>query len=121
METSKTPNSRVLLMTEEELEIKIQGAVEKAFLNYGQQNKKGDDKEPMSVKEAAEYLGCQQQTIYDYHYKGILSAYKPFGKRLYFYKETLDEVLKGKKSKSNAELSNEADAQLIASNRRRAS
>ena len=124
MQPSNTPinqNTRVFLMTEEELDSKISGAVERALLCFTQQKKSNENSGPMSVDEAAEYIGCKKQTLYIYNSKGLISAYKPFGKRIFFYKEDLDQFLKSKKKKSNTELGDEADTIMFDCNRRKES
>ena len=68
--------------------------------------------EMLRVNEAAEYLGIKVPTVYKLKGEGAIKAYKT-GKILRFKKEDLDEYLLSKTSKTDAELSQDADEYFL--------
>ncbi len=52
------------------------------------------ESKPLRLKDAAEYLGVSNTTIYGYVHMGKLKPLKP-GKFLLFTKDSLDRYLKG--------------------------
>ncbi len=54
-----------------------------------------ETQKPLSAKEAADYLGLALPTLYSKVSRGELPHYKP-AKKLYFYKEQLDEYIQNK-------------------------
>jgi len=51
------------------------------------------DEEPMTVTEAAEYLGIEKKTLYNLVSRKKVTCYKPWGKLLYFKKSDLDKLV----------------------------
>ena len=48
---------------------------------------------PLSLTEAAAYLGISKSHLYQLTSKGLIAHYKPNGKKIYFRKEDLDAYL----------------------------
>lgn len=48
----------------------------------------------MTVEQAAEYMGCKRQRVYDLHSRGELQAGRD-GRRLLFRRSMLDSYLEG--------------------------
>lgn len=63
-------------------------------------------KNHFSVSELADYLGFTKGTIYKKVHQGIIPAYKPFGKTLFFDKDKIDKIFRAKETFSayNAEI-----------------
>lgn len=57
-------------------------------------------KNHLSVTELAEYLNFSKAYIYKLVHYGKISAYKPFGKTLYFDKEKIDKIFRAKETYS---------------------
>jgi len=72
---------------------------------------------PMSVKEAAEFLGLSKQTIYGFMFRKVLPYYKP-GKQCFFLKKDLINYLMEGRIKSHREIAIEAENYLIKNNRK---
>jgi len=64
---------------------------------------------PLSIREAAEFLNLSVPTLYSKVSRGELPVMKR-GKRLYFSKLELMDYLKAGRRKSNAEIAAEAEA-----------
>ena len=60
-------------------------------------------KNHLSVSELADYLGFTKGTIYKKVHQGILPAYKPFGKTLFFDKDKIDKIFRAKETFSAKE------------------
>lgn len=67
----------------------------------------------INVKAAAEYLGVSMQTIYSKVHKNEIPYYKDCGK-LYFDTAELDDMIRSKRVKTNAEINAEASAYIEA-------
>lgn len=63
---------------------------------------------PMTVDEAAEFLGLSKSHIYKLTSSGRLRHYKPGGKTLYFLREDLLAYVKGGRVKTSDEIEREA-------------
>lgn len=61
-----------------------------------------DMENPMSVDEAAEYLGIAVGTLKNKCYNGEVPYYKPSGK-MYFYKSELDGWIRGENNNKSTE------------------
>ena len=59
--------------------------------------KAGVEKIWLTSKEVAVYLGISPKSIRDMVYKGFLTPYKPFGRKLYFKKVEIDRLLESSK------------------------
>jgi prophage regulatory protein len=70
-------------------------------------------KNHLTVKQLAEYLGFKESYIYKLVHFGKLTAYKPFGKTLYFDIETIDKIFKAKQTISSTEIEIEANTYSI--------
>jgi len=66
---------------------------------------------PISIQDAAQFLGLTVPTMYSKVSKGEVPVTKR-GKRLYFFRSELLEYLKGGRKKSNIEIEAEAEAFL---------
>lgn len=51
------------------------------------------NREILSLKDAAFYLGISTYTIHHYTSKGVISHYKPNNKNIYFRKDDLDAFM----------------------------
>jgi excisionase family DNA binding protein len=70
-----------------------------------------DERQPLSLKEAAAYLGLKPKYCYKLVFLGKLAYYKPQGK-LYFLKEDLDAYIRRNRRAADYELRDRADAIL---------
>lgn len=61
------------------------------------------NKDILSLNEAAKYLGVSKSTLYKMTFENKISYYKPSGKLIYFRKNDLDNFLLKKRIKSNEE------------------
>lgn len=52
-----------------------------------------EQREHLTFKEAAAYLGIPEPTLYGYVHKGIIKHYKLNNRRLYFKRSELDEFI----------------------------
>lgn len=53
---------------------------------------------PLNPEQAAEYLGMSVQHLYNLRYQGIgPQCYQPNGKKIYYYKQDLDDWIKRKR------------------------
>ena len=48
---------------------------------------------PLNVDQAAERYGLPKSTIYKLHHQGKIKGYKPFGRRLIFDLNELDDLV----------------------------
>jgi excisionase family DNA binding protein len=69
-------------------------------------------KEPLTIEEAAEFMGLSAGTLYQLAHKKQIPFYKPFGKKNYFKKSELEAFLFRNKTAAEHELSTKADAVL---------
>jgi excisionase family DNA binding protein len=67
---------------------------------------------PLSITEAAQYLGYKKSYLYNLVHRGKLTAYKPGGKVLFFKQEDLERFAFRNKKAADFELAEQAD-QLI--------
>ena len=58
----------------------------------------------LSLREAAEYIGVQINTLHKYTSKGIIKFSKPRGKNIYFEKRELDRWLLSQQGISDEEI-----------------
>ena len=70
-----------------------------------------DERKPLSLKEAADYLGLKPKYCYNLANLGKLAYYKPSGK-LYFLQEDLDAYIRRNRRAADYELRDRADAIL---------
>ena len=63
---------------------------------------------PLTIKEAADYLGLAVATLYKMTMRGTLPFYKPSGGRVYFKQEELEAWAFSKRTSSTAELQAQA-------------
>ena len=47
---------------------------------------------PLTVEQVAERYGFPKSSIYKLHHEGKIKGYKPFGRRLIFDQNELDEI-----------------------------
>jgi len=71
-----------------------------------------DERKPLTLPEAAEYLGFTRGYTYKLVYKGLLPNYKPTGGKLYFLREDLDAFIRRNRRSADYELRDRADAIL---------
>jgi excisionase family DNA binding protein len=71
-----------------------------------------EDKRPMTVSEAAKYLGVSVGTVYKFTSRREIPFYKPRGGRVYFLKTDLEEFIFRNRSAANYELNQKADRLL---------
>ena len=71
------------------------------------------NKEILSLKEAAKYLGISKSTLYKMTFDNRIIHYKPAGKLIYFKKEDLEQYLFKYKVKSNDELEADIESKLL--------
>ena len=57
----------------------------------------------MNIEEASEYLQLSQQTLYAYTSKNVIPYYKMQGRRVYFKKEDLDNIVLDKNSRLSSQ------------------
>jgi|LSQX01.3.fsa_nt_gb excisionase family DNA binding protein len=62
----------------------------------------------LTVQQVAELLDLQPSTIYQMVWKKTIPYYKPFGRRLYFKKEEILEILNKGRIHSQTELETQA-------------
>lgn len=65
-------------------------------------------KEILTLVEAAKYLGMSTSTLYKFSHQGILPKTCPNGKRIYFMRSSLDEFMRKGRKASNKEIEQEA-------------
>jgi excisionase family DNA binding protein len=70
-------------------------------------------KNHLTVSELAEYLGFTKGTIYKKVHQGILPAYKPFNKTLFFDKDKIDKIFRAKETYSALDAEIEANTYSI--------
>ena len=70
------------------------------------------NKEVLTLKESASFLGVSPKTMYDYNLKRIIPFYSPNGKLKYYNKSELINFMKSNRFKSNAEVEIEAKSLL---------
>ncbi len=63
---------------------------------------KKNDNKLLSFKEAGTYLGFSTNYLYRLTYQNLIPHYKPTGKTIFFFKNELDEWIKGGNVKSEA-------------------
>ncbi|MEO8513455.1 MAG: helix-turn-helix domain-containing protein [Ignavibacteria bacterium] len=63
---------------------------------------------PMTFNEAAAYLGISKSHLYKLTSGGKIPIFKPFGKKIYFDKISIDKWVYCKPVKSNAEIEKDA-------------
>jgi len=73
-----------------------------------------DERKPLSLKEAAAYLGLKPKYCYKLVFLGKLTYYKPTGGKLYFLQEDLDSYIRRNRRAADYELRDRADAILNA-------
>lgn len=61
----------------------------------------------LSIEEAADFLGVAKPTIYSWHCRGKIKAFKS-GRKLLFERKYLEEWLQSRQTKTNSELEKEA-------------
>ena len=54
---------------------------------------------PLTVEQAAERYGLPKSSIYKLHHEGKIIGYKPFGRRLIFDLNELDDLVFAKTTK----------------------
>jgi excisionase family DNA binding protein len=74
---------------------------------------------PLTLKEAAVFLGLKPSYVYNLVHFGKLSAYKPGGKILFFKQEELERYAFRNKKVSDDELAEQAERILLAGNTRK--
>lgn len=62
------------------------------------------DKEFITLKEAAQYLGVQESYLYKLTMQKKIPYYKPFGKLLYFKRQELDQIIGGSADRKPSEI-----------------
>lgn len=69
----------------------------------------------LPFKEAAEYLGVRENTLYQYTHKKVIQFYKLRGRKLYFKREDLNDFILNKNNlvKSNDRIETEAITKII--------
>ena len=72
------------------------------------------NKDFLTAKQAADYLGIKMSTLYSYTSKKIVSFNRPNGRKIYFSVETLQEFLSRGRVASKEEIENEIVKNLIA-------
>jgi excisionase family DNA binding protein len=73
-------------------------------------------RKPLSITEAAQYLGYKKSYLYNLVHHGKLTAYKPGGKVLFFKQEDLERFAFRNKKAADFELAEKAD-QVLAGNK----
>jgi len=63
---------------------------------------------PMTFDAAAEYLGISKSYLYKLTSRGQIPHYKPYGRKIYFDKVSLDKWVYSKPVKSSADIEAEA-------------
>lgn len=76
-----------------------------------------DSDEPLTITEAAEFLGLSKQTIYGFTSRNLIPYSKP-GKRIYFLKADLLNYLKEGRRKSHREIEIVAENYLVQKRRK---
>jgi len=105
----------ILQLNSEQLGSLIQNSVREVLRTTKQPEASTQNPEnPLSIREAAEFLNLSVPTLYSKVSRGELPVMKR-GKRLYFSKLELMDYLKAGRKKSNAEIEAEAVQYLIKS------
>jgi excisionase family DNA binding protein len=66
----------------------------------------------LSMDDAVQLSGFKKSTLYKLTANKILSHYKPFGKRIFFSREQLEQVMTRRRVKSVDELAQEQNDSL---------
>ena len=74
---------------------------------------KAQDGRPLTLEEAADYLGLSKSYLYKLTSAHKIPHYKPQGKRLYFAKSELDTWLFRNPVKTTADIDQEANDYLV--------
>ena len=81
------------------------------LLNLKHSKNNADDVNPVfDIEKASKYLGLSKSQIYRLTSQNQIAYYKPNGKKVYFYKQDLDDYVNQFRIKSRKEL------EIIASN-----
>ena len=103
----------IIVTTPEELEHLIQKTVRRVLSEQKTPPPLPPPEKPMSIKEAAKYLGLAVQTLYGYTSNGRIPFIKK-SRRVIFIKADLDNWMQeGKKESSNKSISNQEKEELI--------
>ncbi len=94
----------VVVISSDELANLIQQSVRKELANHSP-SASFDDKKPLSIDEAAQYLGIPKATIYQFTRQREIPHQK-LGKRLVFLTPELDEWVASKKLRTRQEIEN---------------
>jgi len=73
----------------------------------------------LSFNEASEFLNLSKSYLYKLTSSGQIPHYKPQGKMLYFEKSELEQWLRQNPVKTNQQVMQDAESQLMNANRRR--
>ena len=80
---------------------------------------KGQTEKPLTLEEAAEYLGLSKSYLYKLTSAHKIPHYKPQGKRVYFTTAELDTFLLRNPVKTTGKIEQEANDYLIRGGKRR--
>lgn len=73
------------------------------------------EEKPLTLTEAAEYLGVSKSYLYQLTHKNLISFFKPAGKMIYFTKIDLNKYLFRNRSASDQELEQIAIDRVVTS------
>ena len=91
-----------IILTQQQLQALVEGAVHKVLDEREKRAQKSDDG-PMDVSEAAIYLKLSVSTLYRYTSNRLI-PHDNTGKKLYFYKNKLDEWLQDHKKMTKKQI-----------------
>lgn len=73
---------------------------------------KTSEEKPLSLPEAADFLGISRSTLYKFTSSGEIAHFKPSGKKIFFEKSDLLAWLHRNRRSSEAEIEQQALARL---------